>query len=130
MPKYEEVKGQKTTHKECVKLISDNSLISYKAILDIYFDTIDPFDDGGQFIDRGLSYTCALYYQDENMKKNIEDYIFNLERKFERKITVKVLPEKVFYMAEEYHQDFAIKNPEDMEKELIESGRKKGKIYE
>lgn len=124
-PKYEDVKSQKTTHRECVKLVYDPNIISYNDILDIYFNTIDPFDDGGQFIDRGDSYTTALFYNSLEMKKEIENYISNLEIKYQKKIVVKVLEEKEFYMAEEYHQDYAIKNPELMEKELIESGRKK-----
>lgn len=124
-PKYEDVKSQKTTHRECVKLVYDPNIISYNDILDIYFNTINPFDDGGQFIDRGDSYTTALFYNSLEMKKEIENYISNLEIKYQKKIVVKVLEEKEFYMAEEYHQDYAIKNPELMEKELIESGRKK-----
>lgn len=124
-PKYEDVKSQKTTHRECVKLVYDPNIISYNDILDIYFNTIDPFDDGGQFIDRGDSYTTALFYNSLEMKKEIENYISNLEIKYQKKIVVKVLEEKEFYMAEEYHQDYALKNPELMEKELIDSGRKK-----
>ena len=123
LPKYEEVKRQETHHKECVKLIYDESIISYKEILDIYFNTIDPFDDGGQFIDRGDSYTTALFYNDEKVKEEAISYIDDIERRFNRKVAVKVLEEKVFYMAEEYHQDYAIKNPIEMQKELEESGR-------
>ena len=127
LPKYEEVKKQETHHKECVKLIYDESIISYKEILDIYFNTIDPFDDGGQFIDRGDSYTTALFYNDEKVKEEAVSYIEDIERRFEKKVAVKVLEEKVFYMAEEYHQDYAIKNPQEMQKELEESGRIKKK---
>lgn len=123
LPTYEKVKNQETTHKESVKLIYDESIISYEEILDIYFDTIDPFDDGGQFIDRGNSYTTAIFYRDEIMKERIVQYIKLLEQKYNQKIVVEVLPEKLFYMAEEYHQDYALKNPEAMQKELMESGR-------
>jgi peptide methionine sulfoxide reductase MsrA len=59
------------------------------------------------------------------MKEKVLNYISNFEEKYDKKVAVKVLPEEVFYMAEEYHQDYALKNPELMEKELIESGRKK-----
>lgn len=124
-PKYEDVKSQKTTHRECVKLVYDPNIISYNDILDIYFNTIDPFDDGGQFIDRGDSYTTALFYNSLEMKKEIEEYIKDFEQKHYKKVVVRVLEEKEFYMAEEYHQDYALKNPELMEKELIDSGRKK-----
>ena len=59
------------------------------------------------------------------MKNVITNYIEKLQKNFDKKIMVQVLEEQVFYMAESYHQDFAVKNPELMEKELIESGRKK-----
>ncbi len=124
-PTYEEVKHQKTKHMESIKLIYNDKIISYKEILDIYFGSIDPFDDGGQFIDRGYSYTTAIFYQDDDMLELINEYIKEYESKINKKVLVKILPEKTFYMAEEYHQDFAIKNPLKMEKELIESGRKK-----
>lgn len=123
-PTYEQVKKQLTSHMECVKLVYDENIISYKEILDIYFDTIDPFDDGGQFIDRGNSYTTAIFYRNEEMKNFISEYIKNKETIYNKKVVVKILKEKEFYMAEEYHQDFAIKNKEAMEKELIVSGRK------
>lgn len=127
-PAYEDVKKQKTSHKEAIKLIYDFNIISYKEILDIYFNTIDPFDDGGQFIDRGQSYTTAIYYNNEDDKNIALDYIEDIEKRFNQRVCVPVLDEMVFYIAEEYHQDYAIKNPEKMEEELIESGRinKKG----
>ena len=110
---------------EAIKLIYDKNVISYSEILDIYFDTIDPYDVGGQFIDRGESYTTAIFYNSLSMKEEIIKYISSYDKKYGGSVVVKVLPEEVFYMAEEYHQDYALKNPELMEKELIESGRKK-----
>ena len=125
MPEYEEVKSQTTHHLEAIKLIFDQTVITYEDLLDIYFETIDPFDDKGQFIDRGESYTTCIFYKDDDMKNIINSYIKSKEVEYGKKICVKVLPETIFYMAEEYHQDYALKNPELMEKELIESGRKK-----
>ena len=122
-PTYEEVKSQKTSHLECVKLIYDEKIINYIDILNIYFETIDPVDDGGQFIDRGNSYTTAIFYQDEEMKEVIENFLSEKQKLYERKIVVKVLKESLFYMAEDYHQDYAIKNPELMLEELKLSGR-------
>ena len=122
-PTYEEVKSQKTGHLECVKLVYDEKTINYIDILNIYFDTIDPFDDGGQFIDRGNSYTTAIFYQDEEMKDIILNFLNEKQKLFKDKIVVKVLEESPFYMAEEYHQDYAIKNPELMFEELKLSGR-------
>ncbi len=124
-PKYEDVKAQKTGHFESVKLVYDPYIISYEEILDIYFETIDPFDGDGQFIDRGNNYKTAIFYSNDNMKAIALNYIKRIEEKFQKKVMVMLIPEMPFYYAEEYHQDFAIKNPLLMEEELILSGRKK-----
>ena len=124
-PTYEEVKSQNTHHLECIKLIYDENIINYIDILNIYFDTIDPFDDGGQFIDRGESYTTAIFYNSLEMKEEILDFLSEKQKLYNEKIVVKVREEMPFYMAEEYHQDYAIKNPKLMEEELKLSGRLK-----
>ena len=123
-PQYELVKSQKTSHREAVKIIYDSSIISYDQILNIYFDSIDPFDDNGQYIDRGFSYTTAIYYNDKNQQEIANKKLLSIEELLKRKPTVKLIEETIFYMAEEYHQDYAIKNPIEMEKELLSSGRK------
>ena len=58
------------------------------------------------------------------MKEIILNFLSEKQKLYDNKIVVKVLPEKPFYMAEDYHQDYAIKNPELMEEELKLSGRK------
>ncbi len=124
-PTYEEVKSQLTSHKESIKIIYDEEKVTYQELLDIYFNHIDPYDDGGQFIDRGESYTTAIFYKEENMFEIIKSYIYDFESKNNKKVKVKILKESEFYLAEEYHQNYGLKNPELIEKELIESGRKK-----
>lgn len=124
-PTYEEVKSGKTSHRETVMIIYDPNVISYIKLLDIYLDTINPYDGDGQFIDRGFNYTCAIFTDDENEKTLAEFRIKELEQISGLTTFVPVLPKPIFYMAEEYHQDYAIKNPEKMEIELITSGRKK-----
>ena len=124
-PSYEAVKSQQTSHRETVKILYDSSIIKYNDILKIYLSSIDPFDVGGQYIDRGFSYTTAIFYQDDNQKEIASSFLGEIEMYFNKKPSVKLLKEKIFYMAEEYHQDYALKNPVEMEKELINSGRKK-----
>ena len=122
-PTYEQVKSGATGHKEAVLLEYDSAVISYRQLLDIYFDTIDPFDEYGQFIDRGDNYTCAIFTDDVEERKIVADYISNIERQFNRKVAVRLLGSAVFYRAEEYHQDYALKNPDAMQEELKASGR-------
>ena len=124
-PTYEDVKAQKTGHRETIMLEYDNNTVSYDNLLDIYFSNVDPFDKDGQYIDKGFSYTLAIYYTTEEEKEKAEARIKKIEEESGKKTYVAVEPFKSFYEAEEYHQDYYLKNPEEFEKELIESGRKK-----
>lgn len=122
-PKYSEVKQQMTDHYEVIKIIYDEDQVSYREILNIYFNNIDPFDDGGQFIDRGNSYTTSVFYRDDIMYNIADEIIKNIEKQFEKKVCTKLLIEKTFYTAEEEHQNYGIKNPEEIQKEMELSGR-------
>lgn len=126
-PSYEEVKHQKTGHRETLSLEYDPEKVDYATLTDIYLANIDPFDEGGQYIDRGFSYTLAIYYETEEEKKLATEKLAELEKENGRKAFIAVEPFKSFYAADEYHQDYYLKNPEAFEKELIESGRKKEK---
>ncbi len=122
-PTYEQVKHQETGHRETIKLVYDPGKVSYDRLLDIYFANVDPFDEEGQFIDKGFSYTLAIFYKDADEKRMVENRISEIEKREGKKTFVSVLPYKNFYEAEEYHQDYYLKNPEAFERELIESGR-------
>lgn len=124
-PTYEEVKAQKTGHRETIKVIYDENITSYEELLTMFLNNIDPFDNGGQFIDRGHSYTTAVYYLDNKEKELAEKHLRNIEKENNKKTAVKVEPFKSFYDAEEYHQNFHLKNPEKIKEEFISSGRKK-----
>ena len=122
-PTYEQVKKQLTGHRETVKLVFDPAVISFAELLKVYFYNIDPFDDGGQFIDRGHSYTCAIYCADEQQKRDADEAIRKIEAEYGQKVCVSVEMLAKFWPAEEYHQDYAKKNPEAYAKEYEESGR-------
>ena len=125
MPKYEDVKKQKTSHRETILVIYDSNITDYKILIDSFLSSIDPFDGDGQFIDRGNSYTTAIYSSDLDVI-NYSKLKFNeLENEFKRKIMVKILPNDILYKAEEFHQDFPIRHKKELEEELIVSGRKK-----
>ena len=124
-PTYEQIKTQTTGHREAVEITFDEDKISFEMLVDIFFKVIDPTDEAGQFIDRGESYTTAVFYQDENQRDIVEGYIRDLDAsgKFSKPVVTKVLPAMPFYLAEEYHQDYYKKNPDAYQKEYIESGR-------
>ena len=124
-PTYADVKAQKTMHRETVCVEFDETVVSFSELLEVFLNSIDPFDAGGQFIDRGRSYTCAVYYADESQKFFTERRIAEIERSFGKKAAVAVEPYLQFWPAEDYHQDYARRNPDAYQKELEASGRLK-----
>ena len=99
--------------------------ISYRQLVDIFLANVDPFDGGGQFIDRGFSYTLAVYYETEEELQIAKDCIHALEVTSGKETRIALEPFARFWPAEEYHQDYYLKHPAEFEQELIESGRKK-----
>ncbi|MBQ3913392.1 MAG: peptide-methionine (S)-S-oxide reductase MsrA [Lachnospiraceae bacterium] len=125
-PTYADVKAQKTGHRETIMLEYDPAKVTYDFLLDIFLANVDPFDGEGQFIDKGFSYTLAIYYTCEEERALAQSRIERLAAESGKEVHIALEPFKSFYEAEEYHQDYYLKNPEAFEKELIESGRKKG----
>ena len=124
-PTYEEVKAQKTSHRETICIRYQPEKISYEKLLEVFLYNVDPFDQGGQFIDRGFSYTLAVFYQSEEEKECAERLLSDLEQESGKKVFVSVLPFTTYYEAEEYHQDYYRKNPLEFAREMVLSGRRK-----
>ncbi len=122
-PSYEDVKAQRTQHRETVRVTFDSSKTPYSRLLFIYLKNVDPFDGEGQFIDRGRSYSPAIYYTDEAQRAEAEAQLNALAAECGRPVQIALEPFRSFYPAEEYHQDYYLKNPEAFAKELEESGR-------
>ena len=122
-PAYADVKYQRTGHRETIRVIFDPEKVSFAALLDLFLESVDPFDEEGQFIDRGHSYTLAVYYLDEAQKMAAETAIRALEAESGKQVFIAIEPFRNFYTAEEYHQNYDLKNPEAFRKELEESGR-------
>ena len=122
-PTYEEVKAQKTGHRETVEVTYDDERVSYEDLLKIFLDNIDPYDAEGQFIDRGHSYSPAVYYCTEEERETAEAAIQKLKEEKGRIPAIAVEPFKFFVKAEEYHQDYYLKNPEAFREEMVRSGR-------
>ena len=109
-PTYQDHSG----HQEVVKVIFDSDIISYKDLLKQYWVNIDPFDNNGQFCDRGDSYKPVIFTSNQEQKrdaKEIQETIsVGLNIPLEQ-LKVDIVESKVFWLAENYHQDFAVKNP-------------------
>ena len=126
-PTYEDVYKEITGHRESIMAFYDPAVLSYRDVLDLYLRTIDPTDAGGQFFDRGDSYTTAIFYDTDEEKRTAEAAIDAIRPNFDDPIVVKVLPFTTFYEAEEYHQDFYLKSPGRYQSYSGASGRKEFK---
>ena len=122
-PTYKDVKSQKSGHRETIKIEYDADVVSFEELFDIFMCGVNPFDAEGQFIDRGHSYTLAVYYMNEEQKSVAEESIRTLEHHSGMKTYISIEPFKNFYDAEEEHQDYYLKHPEEFHRELVESGR-------
>ena len=122
-PVYEDVKYQRTGHRETIAIDYDPEKVSFRELFSIFLDGVDPFDEGGQYIDRGHSYTLAVYYLTEEEKAIAEAGIRALQEQAGQTVYISVEPFTAFWDAEEEHQDYYRKHPEEFRKELIESGR-------
>ena len=109
-PTYENHIG----HQEVVKVIFDPDVISYKDLLKQYWVNIDPFDDEGQFCDRGNSYKPVIFISNQEQESDAyesqETISLALNIPLEQ-LKVDIIDSKDFWIAEKYHQDFAVKNP-------------------
>lgn len=125
-PTYEEVCKGNTGHYEAVQIVYEKDKVSYKDLVEAFFMSIDPTDEGGQFNDRGDSYKTAVFYHDENQKRIAEEYKKQLEESgiFKGKIVTPILPVEEFYDAEDYHQDYYKKNSFRYKMYYKGSGRK------
>lgn len=109
VPTYENHKG----YKEAVLVEYDDIKTNYKKILQFFIDHIDPTDDGGQFGDRGGSYMSAIFYKGEEERLTAKLILKELDDSHLYAVPSKVqlLERSHFYEAEEYHQQYAEKNP-------------------
>lgn len=113
-PTYEMVSYGQTTHAEAVEVYYDPKTISFTALVQVFFGSHDPTTLNRQGPDRGTQYRSIAFYQTEKEKQIIEGYIQALKDQnvYEGEpITTEVKPLDIFYKAEEYHQDYERKNP-------------------
>ena len=109
-PTYKEVVKGKTGHFEAIEVRYDSDKIKYKDLLENFWINIDPFDADGQFCDKGYSYKSVAFYLSDIEKNLITNSIKSLEKKFNKKIVTYIRKFEKFYKAEEYHQDYYVKN--------------------
>ena len=114
-PTYEEVCSGETGHAEAVRIEYDPETVSYADLLGAFFTIHDPTTLNRQGPDVGSQYRSGIYYHDEEQKEIAESYVVELEESgaFDDPIVTEIEPVDTFYEAEEYHQNYFEKNPND-----------------
>lgn len=110
-PTYEDVCTDRTGYAETVHITYDPQKVSLEFLLQLYFKAIDPTSIDQQGHDKGTQYRTGVYYVDPADKAVIEKVFAAEQRQLNEHIAVENLPLSNFYRAEEYHQDYLVKNP-------------------
>lgn len=112
-PTYEQVAYGRTRHAEAVEVYYDPEVISFQKLVQVFFGSHDPTTLNRQGPDRGAQYRSIAFYKSDDEKKIIEDYMTLLtsEGTYDRPIVTEVSKFDIFYPAEEYHQDYERRNP-------------------
>ena len=112
-PTYQQVAAGRTSHAEAVEVYYDPEVITFEELVAVFFGSHDPTTLNRQGPDRGPQYRSIAFYNNPEERKIITDYIAQLERDavYDDTIVTEVSPIEKFYVAEEYHQDFEKKNP-------------------
>jgi peptide-methionine (S)-S-oxide reductase len=112
-PNYQQVSAGGTGHAEAVEVRYDPKLVGYDRLLEVYWRNVDFLDGGGQFCDRGDQYRPAIFVHDAAQREAAERSKAELERsgRFDRPVAVQIVAAGPFYPAEDYHQNYALKNP-------------------
>ena len=112
-PTYKQVVAGRTGHVEAVQVRFDPTKTNFSKLLSAYWLTIDPFTQNRQFCDAGAQYRSVIFYHNEEQQELARTSKVTLEAsgRFTQPVVTEVLPATKFYPAEEYHQDYYLKNP-------------------
>tara|TARA_R110000823_G_scaffold119998_8_gene244375 strand:+ start:43267 stop:43839 length:573 start_codon:yes stop_codon:yes gene_type:complete len=103
--------GNHAGHYEAIEVTYDPAVIDYQTLVEHFWRNIDPFDDGGQFCDRGHSYRAAIFAT-EDQRSLARESLQSVEKRFGKdKVVTQILLAAKFWPVEEYHQNYAEKNP-------------------
>lgn len=110
-PTYRQVGAGGTGHYEAVHVIYDPAKVKYAELLDVFWKNVDPFDSAGQFCDKGESYRAAIFPLNAAQRKLAEASKAAVEKRFGKRAATMIVDKSAFHDAEDYHQDYAGKNP-------------------
>lgn len=112
-PTYEQVGYGRTTHAEAVEVYYDPKVISFETLVKVFFGSHDPTILNRQGPDKGAQYRSIAFYKNDSELKIIKDYMASLQKNkiYTSPIVTQVEPFTIFYKAEDYHQDYEKKHP-------------------
>ena len=112
-PTYQQVSGKGTGHAEAVEIVFDPAKVSYEALVEKFWRTIDPTTKDRQFCDVGSPYRTAIFTHDAAQMAVAKKSLAALEKSkpFKEPIVTEIVAAGPFYAAEDYHQDYYMKNP-------------------
>lgn len=111
-PTYKEVCSGLTGHAEVIQVLFDPKVISFKELLEIFWQTHDPTTLNKQGNDEGTQYRSAIFYHNEEQKNSAEQYksALNTSGAFDKPVVTEISPTSIFYKAEDYHQNYYNQN--------------------
>ena len=110
-PTYKEVTAGGTGHFEAVEISYDPAVVTYEALLNAFWHSVDPTDAGGQFCDRGQSYQTAVFVTSEEQRSVAEASRNTAQEMLDIPIVTPIFDAGQFYPAEDYHQNYYQENP-------------------
>ena len=112
-PTYKQVTAGDTGHTEAVQIVYDSNKVSYKQLLEVFWINHDPTEADGQFCDKGSQYRPGIFYHDEEQKTLAETSkkVIDETKTFSEPVVTEITEASTFYPAEDYHQDYYVKNP-------------------
>jgi peptide-methionine (S)-S-oxide reductase len=110
-PSYEEVSRGGSGHAEAVEIVYDPAKLSYETLLDVFWHNIDPLAKNRQFCDHGDQYRTAIFYHDDKQRSLAQASKTAVQARFKQPIQTEITAAGPFFKAEEYHQDYYVKNP-------------------
>ncbi|MBP7795790.1 MAG: peptide-methionine (S)-S-oxide reductase MsrA [Elusimicrobiales bacterium] len=110
-PKYEDVKTGRSGHVESVRARFNVDILSYSELLDYFFSIHDPTTYMRQMNDIGSQYRSVIFYMDDRQRMDALKAVDRAYKNWGKKIVTEIAPFKIFWLAEEYHQKYLIKNP-------------------
>ena len=110
-PTYEQVVSHTTGFAEAVKVKYDADEVNLPLLINIFFKSIDPTTIDRQGNDIGDNYRTGIYTTDEEAAETVKTEVAKLAKNYDKPVVVETIPLQNFYKAEDYHQDYLVKNP-------------------